>query len=304
MRWRLFERRGSPFTCCFCCHVRTGTLFLGALSLIFRLLTIILTLVIVAQQEVDHHHDSDNTTPKHGSNFFFNSGISSTVSSVVNSSSTAANHALGRGDQRVIELILNIGSVLFIVSLLYGVIKGCAKFLLPFFCLQVFDFCLSTLVIIGFFTYEPNVKQWIIAQKWFPMKDQLVTLTNGWLVLMAGSLAICCLWIKAYCIGVVWSCYKYLIQLHSTMPLHGTGFTIDEEHFIASQLPTGRATVFQNNDFVVTPVTTIDSEILLPPKYEDVLMMSEPAAASNRPPSPLPPTYSEAVEAEAAARNI
>ena len=37
-------------------------------------------------------------------------------------------------------------------------------YLIPFFCLQVFDFCLTCLTVVGYMSYAPNVKLWIIEQ--------------------------------------------------------------------------------------------------------------------------------------------
>lgn len=37
-------------------------------------------------------------------------------------------------------------------------------YILPFFCLQVFDFSLSCLSIVGYLSYSPNIKLWLRAQ--------------------------------------------------------------------------------------------------------------------------------------------
>ena len=38
---------------------------------------------------------------------------------------------------------------------------------MPFFCLQVFDFCVNCLTVVGYFSYIPNMKAWIAAQVTF-----------------------------------------------------------------------------------------------------------------------------------------
>lgn len=67
---------------------------------------------------------------------------------------------------------------------------------------------------------------------------------------------------KAYLIGMVWSCYKYLLQYERNTN-------------------SGLIRTYQPTD------STEDTEMLLPPKYEDVIQM--PAASANEPP---PPPYS------------
>ena len=42
--------------------------------------------------------------------------------------------------------------------------QGQPGYLMPFFCLQVFDFCLTCLTIVGYFSYVPNIKRWIEVQ--------------------------------------------------------------------------------------------------------------------------------------------
>jgi lysosomal-associated transmembrane protein len=190
-------------------------------------------------------------------------------------------------DHRVIEILLNVGAAMFAASLIYGVIKGCAKFLLPYFCLQVFDFCLSMLVLIQFFTYEPDMKRWLSHQKWFPMQDYFLSLSNGLLVVLAGTIAIFCLWIKAYCISVVWTCYKYLIHINTMSQTHPVRPQLEdylaEHHFHGVFTPVAQTS---------SSLDAVDNnQVLMPPKYEDVLQMSRENEESNSPTPP--PSYQE-----------
>jgi len=195
-----------------------------------------------------------------------------------------------RADGRVVELVLNIGYAMFTISLLYGVIKGHAKFLLPFFCLQVFEFCIHCLVIVGYFTYEPNIKTWIASWKWFPLRNELLELNTGWLMLIFGLVAILYLWVKAYFISVVWSCYKFLVQMSLTAPVISEMCTVPTCDISLDYLG-GRPTI---SNYAVEPAAFVmppdhnptDSQIMLPPKYEDVLQMTDMPAAVSPPPPP------------------
>lgn len=52
--------------------------------------------------------------------------------------------------------------------------------------------------------------------------------------------------LQAYCISVVWSCYKYLIQLGATLPVHETAFVIDTDHYVISDTPDGGVAAFNH----------------------------------------------------------
>lgn len=142
--------------------------------------------------------------------------------------------------------------------LVYGAIVGRPGYLMPFFCIQVFNFCMTCLSGIGYFSYIPNIKQWIEAQPGMPcVKEWLLSMDNDWLMLICVLSFALVLFIEAYLIGMVWSCYQYLIQY---------------ERNIAQ----GTLSVRTYNG-----ERTEDTEMLLPPKYEDAVRM-----ASEEPPPP------------------
>ncbi len=43
-------------------------------------------------------------------------------------------------------------------------LQGLPGYLMPFFCLQVFDFCIYCLTVVSYVSYIPNIKTWIQAQ--------------------------------------------------------------------------------------------------------------------------------------------
>lgn len=167
-------------------------------------------------------------------------------------------HREWTSEDKTIGLMITFGTFLVTIMLVAGAIKGRPGYLMPFFCLQVFDFSLSCLTIVGYFSYMPDLKGWIEAQDCFPYKEYLLKMDGDWLMLLAVMFFMLILSMKAYFLGIVWACYKYL---------------------------TGYQRV-SNGVRRYTDGETDDSEMLLPPKYEDAIRMA------NEEPAPPPYTSS------------
>ncbi|XP_076364885.1 lysosomal-associated transmembrane protein 4A-like isoform X1 [Tachypleus tridentatus] len=100
--------------------------------------------------------------------------------------------------------------------MVYGAVRGCPSCLMPFFCLQVFDFMISALSVIGYFSYMPNPREIIQNSHDIPFQKELMQLDAQWLCAIVMAAFIVCMLVKAYFMGVVWSCYKYLKLLQMT----------------------------------------------------------------------------------------
>jgi len=164
-------------------------------------------------------------------------------------------------EDKFLGLLITMGSFVLTIMLVYGAVKGRPGYLMPFFCLQVFDFCISCLTVVGYFSYIPDLKNCLQLQENMPYREELMSMDADWLMLMAIIFFVFVLTVKAYLIGVVWACYKYLTQYERTVT-RGVIRTYDTE--------TGN---------------TDDTEMLLPPKYEDAVRMSAE--------EPAPPPYAE-----------
>lgn len=166
-------------------------------------------------------------------------------------------------EDKFVGLLLVMGSFFVTVLLVYGAAKGYAGYLMPFFCLQVFDFCVTCLTIVGYFSYMPDMKTCLDKgtlfdqQMGFPFKNDLKSLDHDWVMLFAIIFFVLVLTLKAYFIGVVWACYKYL-----------TNYKTGNNMIRAYEASSGE-----------------DAEMLLPPKYEDAVRM----AAEQPPPPPYFP---------------
>uniref|UniRef100_A0A673KMC6 Lysosomal-associated transmembrane protein 4B n=1 Tax=Sinocyclocheilus rhinocerous TaxID=307959 RepID=A0A673KMC6_9TELE len=99
----------------------------------------------------------------------------------------------------------------------YGAYKQHAAWIIPFFCYQIFDFALNTLVAISVVVY-PNTIQDYLQQLpgTFPYKEDLMSTNNMCLVLAVLLFVGCILAFKAYLIACVWNCYRYVSTRSTT----------------------------------------------------------------------------------------
>ncbi|XP_059149421.1 lysosomal-associated transmembrane protein 4A-like [Physella acuta] len=235
------------FRCCFCCHVKTGTLFYGIVIALIHV--VFLGFLVLAAIHPDilvpdnqQPYDGIIVVQTENGNFIQNFG------------NQAGKQQISK-DNLCVMFGITLVCLVSTIALVYGVARNLASYLMPFFCLQVFDFCLSCLTVVGCFTYAPNIKQWIHDQglENLPFMNRLMCLDSDYLMLLFVTCLILVLSVKAYLIGMVWSCYKY-IQYH-----------------VAS-----RSVV---REYSVDP----DTEMLLPPCYEEAIKVPSTY--------PQPPAY-------------
>jgi len=211
MRPKLGNERRDEWRCALCCHVRTGTILLGIWHLILHVLALaIIAVVLIHPEIIDKPHDEVGTNdllsietqkPKtyeyHYEYSFFKDCRWTT-------------HDINAG------MAVTFCTFLITMLMVYGAIKGNPRYLMPFFCLQVFDFCIASLTVIGYFSYMPDVRQTIAENPNIPFQKDLLKLDTQWLSLIVLITFIFLMMVKAYFIGVVWSCYKYLIYRNAS----------------------------------------------------------------------------------------
>jgi lysosomal-associated transmembrane protein len=256
MRWKL-NGEENQYRCFLCCHVRTGTIFLGLVVLMAHIMMLSWCAVVLLHPELIQQQEellSGNIGQPIDSGALHGS-TENNYSNVFGNYDWMKNKDL-TGEDKFIGVLLMMGSFFVSVMLVYGAAKGMAGYLMPFFCLQVFYFCISCLSIVGYFSYMPDLKKWITMQTGLPFKDRLLAMDNDWLMLVAIIAFVLVLSFQAYFIGVVWACYKYL-----------TSYNRPTAASIRTYENTGGE----------------DGEMLLPPKYEDAIRMSEE--------QPPPPAY-------------
>ncbi|XP_037952675.1 lysosomal-associated transmembrane protein 4B-like [Teleopsis dalmanni] len=103
------------------------------------------------------------------------------------------------------------------LMMIYGTIKGKPSHLLPFFCLQLFDFAITTLTAAGYLCYLQAIHRLVAESPRLPWREKLLELSPEELVIVVLVVFICIVFLKAYAIGIVWRCYKYLTLRQQNM---------------------------------------------------------------------------------------
>ncbi|KAM7539917.1 hypothetical protein Aperf_G00000038921 [Anoplocephala perfoliata] len=111
------------------------------------------------------------------------------------------------------SLCLALISLAFGYLLVHGVISRQPAHLLPFFCLQVFDFVVALICMLGYMSSASDISHWlrlkIATQEGVSASSIHLNSTSVSLILISTSCLI--LAFKAYCIGMVWDCHRYLL---------------------------------------------------------------------------------------------
>uniref|UniRef100_A0A8C0GIC5 Lysosomal-associated transmembrane protein 4B n=1 Tax=Chelonoidis abingdonii TaxID=106734 RepID=A0A8C0GIC5_CHEAB len=161
-------------SCCLCCHVRTGTIILGVWYLV--------------------------------------SGYSPAVGKIAKQSCIfTCNHFNLSISDMCIATAISLLMILICAMATYGAYKQHAAWIIPFFCYQIFDFALNTLVAISVLVY-PNTIQDYLRQLPvnFPYKEEIMAVNPTCLVVIILLFISIILAFKGYLISCVWNCYRYI----------------------------------------------------------------------------------------------
>jgi len=170
-------------------------------------------------------------------------------------------------DSLVVGMLLTLAMMSICAGLIYGTIKGQPKHIMPFLCIQVFDACISGITMISHLSSAKDLRKWIEAQKYSSCKQAILDMDDDHLMIWALFVFVGIMFVKMYFISVVWACYNYL-KVELAMNPAARRYEIQ-----MTNLPD-------------------DAEMLLPPKYEDVILV--PVMPIGPPGSvPMPPAYTE-----------
>ncbi|XP_050298282.1 lysosomal-associated transmembrane protein 4B [Anthonomus grandis grandis] len=260
MRLKLGTTGNNEWRACFCLHVRISTIAFG----IWHLFLHILALTVLAAMMRNHSyfeqkHELEETD------------FLPTPLSKVKDDDNPYYLPTTQDGRPILPSDMDMGAIMtictFSITLLmvYGAIKGKPKQILPFFFLQLFDFAITTLTATGYFCYLRSVHR-LVSEHWhnLPFRQEILSLSPQNLsLLVLLSFLISMIW-KAYWIGVVWRCYKFL-----TLQQQATNSTI---HYILPNEGSERndpdyAAMFRDNEAALFgPLKQTP-----PPSYQDVM---------------------------------
>ncbi|XP_046404664.1 uncharacterized protein LOC124170023 [Ischnura elegans] len=122
--------------------------------------------------------------------------------------SAGYNGYLNRQDKKDVHnvrIVVTFCTFIITVLMVYGAVRNKPSYLMPYFCLQVFDFCIACLSILSFLC---RVQDKQIDCHFIPVPlDHVSPQSCAFLLVLITTISIA---LKAYLINVVWRCYKYL----------------------------------------------------------------------------------------------
>uniref|UniRef100_F7BTP9 Lysosomal-associated transmembrane protein 4B n=1 Tax=Equus caballus TaxID=9796 RepID=F7BTP9_HORSE len=189
-------------SCCLCCHVRTGTILLGVWYLVIN--AVVLLILLSALADPDQYHFSSSEL---GGDFEFMDDAN-----------------------MCIAIAISLLMILICAMATYGAYKQHAAWIIPFFCYQIFDFALNTLVAVTVLVYPNSIQEYIrqlitanveskhmvldddeeVKPPNFPYKEDIMSVNPTCLVLIILLFISIILAFKGYLISCVWNCYRYI----------------------------------------------------------------------------------------------
>ncbi|GBP85148.1 Lysosomal-associated transmembrane protein 4A [Eumeta japonica] len=271
-RPKLGSERDREWRCCFCLHVRTGTILLGTWHLLLHLIALAFLAAIVRNPLLLEELDRESTPMTDLGEL--GAVLPTPLSNVEAPPSPYTQHAIRSREQSLIYHDVDMGALVTVCTLvitlmlIYGAARGKPGHLLPFFCLQIFDFAITVLTATGYLCYLRSIHRLVAETRRVPWRAQLLQLPAPALALVVLGAFLLAVLLKGYCISVVWRCYKYLtMRAHALHNL--TPFVISSEGVVASAAPPYTA------QGATTGAPAPDYSSLLP-DYEEAVKQSPP----------------------------
>ncbi|KAI8436848.1 hypothetical protein MSG28_010302 [Choristoneura fumiferana] len=190
-RPKLGSERNSEWRCCFCLHVRTGTILLGTWHLMLHLIALGFLAAVVRDPRLMEELERDaNPGPDYGERAAV---LPTPLSNVEPPPSSYPQHAAQPRDHTLIYHDVDVGALVTVCTLaitlmlIYGASRGKPAHLLPFFCLQIFDFAITVLTATGYLYYLRSIHRLVAETRRVPWRDQLLQLPAPALALVVLS---------------------------------------------------------------------------------------------------------------------
>ncbi|XP_052502050.1 lysosomal-associated transmembrane protein 4B-like [Budorcas taxicolor] len=110
-----------------------------------------------------------------------------------------------------IAIVISVLMILICAMVTYRAYKQYTAWIIPFFCYQIFDFSLNTLVAVTIPVYPNSIQEY--TQQLppdFPYKDDIMSVNPTCSVLVILLFTSIILAFKGYLISCVWNCYRYI----------------------------------------------------------------------------------------------
>jgi len=211
------QHRNKEWVCCFGLHVQSATIIIGLWHLFLNILALSLLAIMwrnphmMEELENSYDYSVDLTAP-----------ALPTPLSKVEPPYAYRDHSLNyRKHAQSFDMGGLVCTCMIAITLMmiYGTIRGKPGHLLPFLCLQLFDFAITTLTAAGYLCYLQAIHRLVAQSYRLPWREELLQLSPEQLVVVVLIVFICIVFLKAYAIGIIWRCYKYLtLQQQSMRP--------------------------------------------------------------------------------------
>jgi len=195
---RIQRRQSSviPRTCCFCFDVRSGVVLIGLFNLVIHSAGLVMTSSILFHGRKVMVEEKRSTSAygrlfegAHYNNFY-GTGIVKR---------SEVDHLLG--------MMIACLSFLFTAMLVYGAAARRAVYLLPFFCMQVFDLSLYALASFALLRFSGSIKLALLQNPQF--RETVSHLTELQFLVCLIAVCVVILLLKVFLMSIVWDCFKY-----------------------------------------------------------------------------------------------
>ncbi|KAJ1058522.1 hypothetical protein K5549_008642 [Capra hircus] len=113
-----------------------------------------------------------------------------------------------------IAIVISVLMILICAMVTYRAYKQYTAWIIPFFCYQIFDFSLNTLVAVTIPVYPNSIQEYIQQlPPDFPYKDDIMSVNPTCSVLVILLFTSIILAFKGYLISCVWNCYRNINNL-------------------------------------------------------------------------------------------
>lgn len=186
-----------PPTCCICFDVRSGAVAIGLFNLIVHASGLIMSTSVVLHQKDNEMMKKYMATDE---NRYYNAYYMKT-----------------HGVDHMVGVMIACLSFLITVMLVYGAALRRPSYILPFFCMQVFDLALYILASAASVSYAPQIKRSLEMNPHF--QEQFGKMNYHQFLFFLIGFCLIVLFIKSYMMSVVWACFKYCKVLNEQREL-------------------------------------------------------------------------------------